>query len=283
MSKPSIYRVGLDKNKANYTPLSPLTFLERAAYVHPQHPSLVHGTQRYTWAETYDRCRRLASSLIKRGIGLGDTVSIMGFNTPQMYEAHFGVPMTGAVLHSLNTRLDAATIAFQLQHSEAKILLTDTEASATIREALAQLENPPLVIDIVDPFSDGGDLLGEFDYEALLAEGDPNFAWQLPADEWQAITLNYTSGTTGNPKGVVYHHRGAYLNAVSNIVDGNLGRHPVYLWTLPMFHCNGWCFPWTLAAVAGTSVCLRKVRPDLIYDLIEQEGVTHYCGAPTVH
>ncbi len=283
MSKPSIYSVGLDKNKANYTPLSPLTFLERAAYVYPQQPSIVHGDQRYTWAETYDRCRRLAAALSKRGIGLGDTVSIMGFNTPQMYEAHFGVPMTGAVLHSLNTRLDAATIAFQLQHSEAKILLTDTEAAATIREALAQLENPPLVIDIIDPFSDGGDLLGEFDYEALLAEGDPNFAWQLPADEWQAITLNYTSGTTGNPKGVVYHHRGAYLNAVSNIVDGNLGRHPVYLWTLPMFHCNGWCFPWTLAAVAGTSICLRKVRPDLIYDLIAQEGVTHYCGAPTVH
>ncbi len=283
MATQNIYTAGLDKNLANYTPLSPLTFLERAAYVYPQQTSVVHGNDRYTWSETYARARRLASALVKRGIGLGDTVSIMGFNTPQMYEAHFGVPMTGGVLHSINTRLDAASIAFQLQHAESKIFLTDTEASATIREALAQLEDPPLVIDIVDPYSDGGDQLGELDYEALLADGDPDYAWQLPADEWQAITLNYTSGTTGNPKGVVYHHRGAYLNAVSNIVDGNLGQHPVYLWTLPMFHCNGWCFPWTLAAVAGTSVCLRKVRADLIYDLIEQESVTHYCGAPTVH
>ncbi len=283
MPKPSIYDVGLAKNPANYVPLSPLTFLERAASVFPRNTSVVHGDDRYTWAETYERARRLASALTKRGIGLGDTVSIMGFNTPQMYEAHFGVPMTGAVLHSINTRLDANTIAFQLQHAESKIFLTDTEVSTTIREALAQLENPPLVIDIVDPHSDGGDQLGELDYEALLAEGDPDYTWQLPDDEWQAITLNYTSGTTGNPKGVVYHHRGAYLNAVSNIVDGNLGQHPVYLWTLPMFHCNGWCFPWTLAAVAGTSVCLRKVRADLIYELIEQESVTHYCGAPTVH
>ncbi|MEZ4866792.1 MAG: acyl-CoA synthetase [Caldilineaceae bacterium] len=283
MTRHNLYTTGLDKNAANYVPLSPLTFLERAAYVFPQRTAIVHGNDRYTWAETYARARRLASALAKRGIGLGDTVSIMGFNTPQMYEAHFGVPMTGAVLHSINTRLDAASIAFQLQHGESKVFLTDTEASTTIREALAQLEHPPLVIDIVDPYSDGGDQLGDLDYEALLAEGDPDFAWQLPTDEWQAITLNYTSGTTGNPKGVVYHHRGAYLNAVSNIVDGNLGQHPVYLWTLPMFHCNGWCFPWTLAAVAGTSVCLRKVRADLIYDLIEQEGVTHYCGAPTVH
>jgi len=283
MANQTIYTTGLAKNPANYVPLSPLTFLERAASVYPQQTSIVHGDDRYTWAETYARARRLASALSKRGIGVGDTVSIMGFNTPQMYEAHFGVPMTGAVLHSINTRLDADTIAFQLQHGEAKILLTDTEASSTMREALAQLENPPVVIDIVDSYSDGGDQLGKLDYEMLLAEGAPDFVWQLPPDEWQAITLNYTSGTTGNPKGVVYHHRGAYLNAVSNIIDGNLGQHPVYLWTLPMFHCNGWCFPWTLAAVAGTSVCLRKVRADLIYELIEQEGVTHYCGAPTVH
>jgi len=283
MTRQNLYTTGLDKNSANYVPLSPLTFLERAAAVFPEKIAIVHGNDRYSWAESYARARQLASALTKRGIGLGDTVSIMGFNTPQMYEAHFGVPMTGAVLHSINTRLDADTIAFQLQHSEAKILLTDTEASATIRAALAQLEKPPLVIDIVDPYSDSGELLGELDYEALLAEGDANFAWQPPDDEWQAITLNYTSGTTGNPKGVVYHHRGAYLNAVSNIVDGNLGQHPVYLWTLPMFHCNGWCFPWTLAAVAGTSVCLRKVRAELIYDLMEAEGVTHYCGAPTVH
>lgn len=283
MSQQTLYTTGLDKNPANYVPLSPLTFLERAALVFPQHTSIVHGDQRYTWAETYRRCRQLASALTKRGIGLGDTVSIVGFNTTQMYEAHFGVPMTGAVLHSINTRLDADTVAFQLQHGESKLLLTDTEVSPVVRDALAQLENPPDVIDIVDPMSDGGETLGALDYEALLAEGDPDFAWQLPADEWQAITLNYTSGTTGNPKGVVYHHRGAYLNAVSNIVDGALGQHPVYLWTLPMFHCNGWCFPWTLAAVVGTSVCLRKVRADVIYDLIEQEQVTHYCGAPTVH
>ncbi len=284
MAHPNLYTTGLDKNAANYVPISPLTFVERAAAVFPNRTSIVHGTDRYTWAQTYARCRQLASALAQLGIGLGDTVSIMGFNTPQMYEAHFGVPMTGAVLHSINTRLDAATIAFQLQHCEAKVLLTDTEASATIREALAGLPNPPLVIDIVDPFSDGGDLLGAMDYEAFLAGGDPNFVWQLPADEWQAITLNYTSGTTGNPKGVVYHHRGAYLNAVSNIMAwGGMGRHPVYLWTLPMFHCNGWCFPWTLASIIGTSICLRKVRPDLIYDLIAQEGVTHYCGAPTVH
>ena len=283
MAQHNLYTTGLDKTPANYVPISPLTFVERAAAVFPQRTSIVHGEQRYTWAQTYERCCRLASALAQQGIGLGDTVSIMGFNTPQMYEAHFGVPMTGAVLHSINTRLDAPAIAFQLQHCEAKILLTDTEASKTIREALAQLENPPLVIDIDDPFSDGGDRLGVMDYEEFLAGGDPNFAWQLPADEWQAITLNYTSGTTGNPKGVVYHHRGAYLNAVSNIMAWGMGKHPVYLWTLPMFHCNGWCFPWTLAAVVGTSVCLRKVRPDWIYDLIAKEGVTHYCGAPTVH
>ena len=284
MAHPNLYATGLDKNAANYVPISPLTFVERAAAVFPNRTSIVHGTDRYTWSQTYARCRQLASALTQLGIGLGDTVSIMGFNTPQMYEAHFGVPMTGAVLHAINTRLNAATIAFQLQHCAAKVLLTDTEASATIREALAQLPNPPLVIDIVDPFSDGGDTLGIMDYEAFLASGDPHFNWQLPADEWQAITLNYTSGTTGNPKGVVYHHRGAYLNAVSNIMAwGGMGRHPVYLWTLPMFHCNGWCFPWTLASIIGTSICLRKVRPDLIYDLIAQEGVTHYCGAPTVH
>ena len=284
MAHPTLYTTGLDKTAANYVPISPLTFIERAAAVEPNRTSIVHGTDRYTWAQTYTRCRQLASALAQLGIGSGDTVSIMGFNTPQMYEAHFGVPMSGAVLHSINTRLDATTIAFQLEHCEAKVLLTDTEASATMRAALAQLANPPLVIDIVDPFSEGGELLGTMDYEAFLAGGDPNFVWQLPADEWQAITLNYTSGTTGNPKGVVYHHRGAYLNAVSNIMAwGGMGRHPVYLWTLPMFHCNGWCFPWTLASIIGTSICLRKVRPDLIYDLIAQEGVTHYCGAPTVH
>ena len=280
---PSPYSLGLDKTPANYVPLSPLTFLERAAAVFPNRTSLVHGDQRYTWAETYARCRRLASALVQRGVGKGDTVSIMGFNTPQMYEAHFGVPMTGAVLHSINTRLDAATIRFMLQHSEAKVLLTDTEASKTIAEALAGLENPPLVIDIDDPLSDGGARLGTLDYEQLLAAGDANFAWSLPGDEWEAISLNYTSGTTGNPKGVVYHHRGAYLNAINNIVAWSMPKHSVYLWTLPMFHCNGWCFPWTLAADVGTSVCLRKVRAEDIYRLIGEEKVTHYCGAPTVH
>ncbi|MCB9147528.1 MAG: acyl-CoA synthetase [Caldilineaceae bacterium] len=283
MTNASPYGFGLDKTPANYVPLSPLTFLERAAYVYPDALSVVHGEQRYTWAQTYARCRQLASALSQRGIGLGDTVSIMGFNTPQMYEAHFGVPMTGAVLHSINTRLDATNIAFMLQHAETKVLLTDTEAAPVIQEALAQLEERPLVIDIVDPLSEGGHRLGELAYEEFLAQGDPDFAWQLPADEWQAISLNYTSGTTGNPKGVVYHHRGAYLNAVSNILAWGMGKQPVYLWTLPMFHCNGWCFPWTLAAVVGTSVCLRQVRADKIYELIAQEKVTHYCGAPIVH
>jgi fatty-acyl-CoA synthase len=283
MLRTNSYSVGLDKNPANYVPLSPLTFLERAATVYPKHTSIVHGGLRYTWAETYERCRRLASALHKRGIGEGDTVAIMGFNTPAMFEAHFGVPMTGAVLHSINTRLDAPTIAFMLQHGEAKILLTDREASPMISQALKMLEQTVLVIDIDDPLAIGGELLGEQTYEAFLEEGDPAFAWQLPKDEWQAISLNYTSGTTGNPKGVVYHHRGAYLNAVNNALAWSLPKHPVYLWTLPMFHCNGWCFPWTLAAVVGTNVCLRRIDVNLIYDLIAEENVTHYCGAPTVH
>ncbi len=280
---PSPYSLGLDKTPANYVPLSPLTFLERAAAVFPNRTSLVHGDLRYTWAETYARCRRLASALVQRGVGKGDTVSIMGFNTPQMYEAHFGVPMTGAVLHSINTRLDAATIRFMLQHSEAKVLLTDTEASKTIAEALVGLENPPLVIDIDDPLSDGGARLGTLDYEQLLAAGDANFAWSLPEDEWEAISLNYTSGTTGNPKGVVYHHRGAYLNAINNIVAWSMPKHSVYLWTLPMFHCNGWCFPWTVAARAGVNVCLRRFDPRVCFRLIKEFGVTHYSAAPIVH
>lgn len=283
MSTANPYATGLEKTPANYVPLTPLSFLDRAAQVYPDHLSLVHGEQRYTWAQTYDRSRRLASALHKRGIGFGDTVSIMGFNTPQMYEAHFGVPMTGAVLHSLNTRLDAATIAFMLDHAESKILLTDREASPAIKDALAQMEHPPLVIDIDDPLAEGGELLGELTYETLLREGNPAFEWLLPQDEWQAISLNYTSGTTGNPKGVVYHHRGAYLNAVSNVLAWDLAKHPIYLWTLPMFHCNGWCFPWTMAAVVGTNICLRKVDPATIYNLIDNEGVTHYCGAPIVH
>lgn len=283
MASTNLYNVGLDKNPANYVPLSPLTFLERAASVYPKLTSIVHGNLRYTWAETYERCRRLASALHQRGIGEGDTVAIMGFNTPAMFEAHFGVPMTGAVLHSINTRLDAPTIAFMLQHSEAKILLTDREASPIISQALKMIEQAITVIDIDDELAVGGELVGETTYEAFLADGDPAFVWQLPQDEWQAISLNYTSGTTGNPKGVVYHHRGAYLNAVNNVLAWSLPKHPVYLWTLPMFHCNGWCFPWTLAAVVGTNVCLRRIDVNLIYELIASENVSHYCGAPTVH
>ncbi|MEM7344128.1 MAG: acyl-CoA synthetase [Chloroflexota bacterium] len=285
MPQQNPYTIDLDKTPANYVSLSPLTFLERAAHVFPDHTAIVHGERRYSWRDLYNRSRRLASALQARGIGLGDTVALLGFNTPETFEAHFGVPMIGAVLNALNTRLDAQTIAFMLAHGEAKILLTDREASPTIKAALDLLETPITVIDIDDPLGAGGELLGEMDYEAFLAEGNPDFVWTLPDDEWQAITLNYTSGTTGNPKGVVYHHRGAYLNAVSNVLawGGGMGKHPVYLWTLPMFHCNGWCFPWTLAAVVGTSVCLRKVEVELVYDLIAQEGVTHYCGAPIVH
>lgn len=277
------YALGLEKNRANYTPLSPLTFLRRAATVHPQHTSIVHGDRRDNWATTYQRCCQLASALSQRGIGLGDTVSLLGFNTPETYELHFAVPMAGAVLHAINTRLDAKTIAFMLEHAESKLLFTDCEAAPIIKEALALLPYPITVIDIDDPLVTGGERLGASDYEAFLATGDPEFEWQLPADEWQAITLNYTSGTTGNPKGVVLHHRGAYLNAVSNVLAWDMGKHPVYLWTLPMFHCNGWCFPWTMAAVAGTNICLRNIDAALIYDLIAKEKITHYCGAPIVH
>ncbi len=280
MSNP--FETHLDQNKANYTPLSPLSYLARSAYVYPNKTSLVHGDRRYTWSQTFSRCRQLASALSKQGLGIGDTVSVMGFNTPETYEAHFGIPMMGGVLHAINTRLDAKNIAFMMGHAETKVLITDRVASDTIKEALALAEKKPLVIDIDDQTVSGGELLGELDYEAFLATGDPEFDWLLPADEWQAISLNYTSGTTGNPKGVVYHHRGAYLNATSNIVGWELPKHPVYLWTLPMFHCNGWCFPWTMAAVGGTNVCLREVRADKIYDLIGQERVTHFCGAPIV-
>ena len=285
------YASGLDKTPANFAPLTPLTFLERAAAVHPQRTATVHGARRTTWAETYARCRRLASALGRRGVGPGDTVSVMGYNTPETFELHFGVPMCGAVLNALNTRLDAATIAFMLDHCEAKVLIADSEAAPIIRRALDLLGRPLLVVDIVDLAGAGGgptgstpgERLGEITYEELLAEGDPAFVLLLPPDEWSPISLNYTSGTTGNPKGVVYHHRGAYLNAVNNVLAWELPRHVVYLWTLPMFHCNGWCFPWTLAAVAGTNICLRRVDVNQIYDLIAQEGVTHYCGAPIVH
>jgi len=283
LSHVNTYRAGLDRNPANHVALSPLSFLARAAEVYPQRAAVIYGERRLTWAQTYQRCRRLASALAKRGIGVGDTVAVMAPNVPSIFEAHYGVPMTGAVLNTLNTRLDAEAIAFMLTHGEAKVLITDREYSATVARALRQIEHKPLVIDIDDPLVAGGELLGEAEYENFLAGGDPEFDWRLPDDEWDAIALSYTSGTTGNPKGVVTHHRGAYLNSISNIVTWAMPHFPVYLWTLPMFHCNGWCFPWTLAALAGTSVCLRRVEVAPIFDLIRRHKVTHFCGAPVVH
>ena len=273
----------LDKTPANFAPLTPLSFIERAAYVYPDRVSVVHAAQRYTWKETYARARRLASALAKRGIGAGDTVAVMLPNIPAMYEAHFGVPMCGAVLNTLNTRLDSEAIAFMLGHGEAKVLITDKEFSGTIEAALGKLGSKILVIDVDDPEYPGGKPVGEIEYEKFIAGGDPEYPWKWPLDEWDAISLNYTSGTTGDPKGVVYHHRGAYLNAVCNIVTWSMPQHAVYLWTLPMFHCNGWTFPWTMAANAGNNVCLRKVDAALIFDLIKKHKITHYCGAPIVH
>jgi fatty-acyl-CoA synthase len=283
MQKSNPFEQNLDKNPANHAPLTPLQFIERSAYVYPNRLAVVHGERRYTWKETYSRCRRLASALSRRGIGLGDTVAVMLANTPEMYECHFGVPMTQGVLNQLNTRLDAEAIAFMLNHGEAKLLITDKEFSSTIEAALRKLGRKLPVIDVEDPEFAGGKRLGEKTYEALLQEGDPEFDWQMPADEWQAIALGYTSGTTGDPKGVVYHHRGAYLNAICNIVTWGMPHHSVYLWTLPMFHCSGWCFPWTMAANAGTNVGLRKVEAAKIFELIKRHKVTHYCGAPIVH
>ena len=283
MTRVNPYDCDLERNPANYTPLTPMSLIARTAYTYPQHLAVVHGERRYTWSEIYSRSRRLASALARAGIGVGDTVAVMAANTPEMVEAHFGVPMTGGVLNTLNTRLDAEAIAFMLKHGEARVLITDTEFSPIVAKALAQLDSPPLVIDIVDALGPGGAFVGKQDYEAFIADGDPEYAWQHPADEWNAISLNYTSGTTGNPKGVVYHHRGAYLNALSNIIDWGMPRHAVYLWTLPMFHCNGWCFPWTMAANAGVNVCLRKVEAKAVFDAIRVHKVTHYCGAPIVH
>jgi fatty-acyl-CoA synthase len=281
-TKHNPYELGLEQNAANYAVLSPLSFIERAAFVYPEHTATVHGTVRRNWAETYARCRRLASALQKHGIGVGDTVSVIAPNLPEVFEAHFGVPMSGAVLNAVNIRLDSEAIAFILQHAEAKVIIVDREFSEVVSKAVKMIAHNPLVIDIDDPSYEGGELIGSMDYEAFIAEGDPEFAWQQPANEWDAISLNYTSGTTGNPKGVVYHHRGAYLNAMSNIVSWEMGRHPNYLWTLPMFHCNGWCFPWSIAAAAGTSISLRHVRDQDIYDLIRAEKVSHFCGAPIV-
>jgi len=274
---------GLDRRDANFAPLTPLSLLARTASIWPERIAIIHGDRRTTWRGCDQRSRRLASALERRGVGRGDTVAAMLANTPEMIEAHFGVPMLGAVLNTLNTRLDAEALAFMLDHGEARVLLTDTEFSPVMKAALALVKRRPLVIDIVDVLGPGGELLGDSDYEALLAEGDSAYEWQPPDDEWDAISLNYTSGTTGNPKGVVYHHRGAYLNAIANIVDWGMPRHSVYLWTLPLFHCNGWCFAWTMAANAGTSVCLRRVEAAAIFDAIRTHGVTHYCGAPIVH
>jgi fatty-acyl-CoA synthase len=278
----SIYAQGLAKAPVNHVALTPLGFLERTAFTYPNHLAVIHGPLRRTWAQTYARCRRLASALAAQGIGPGDTVATLLPNIPPMLEAHFGVPMLGAVLNTLNVRLDAAAIAYMLRHGQARALLVDREFAAVARAAVAQLAEPPLLIDVEDPEYPQGQAVSELGYEALLAAGDPDFAWQWPVDEWDAISLNYTSGTTGNPKGVVYHHRGAFLNAIGNQMAWGMPHHPVYLWTLPMFHCNGWCFPWTLALTAGTHVCLRWVRAKAMYDAFAEEGVTHLCGAPVV-
>ena len=282
--KANPYELDLDKNSANYASLTPLGFIERAATVFPKRIAVIHGARRTDWAESYARCRRLASALVRRGIGVGDTVAAMLANTPEMLECHFGVPMAGAVLNTLNTRLDAEAIAFMLEHGGAKVLIADREFSGTVGRALAAVKAKPFVIDVDDPeYSGAGERIGQAEYEGFISGGDPEFPWKAPADEWNAISLNYTSGTTGNPKGVVYHHRGAYLNAICNIVTWGMPHHAVYLWTLPMFHCNGWCFPWTMAANAGTNVCLRKVEAKLVFDAMREHGVTHYCGAPIVH
>jgi fatty-acyl-CoA synthase len=282
----SIYDQNLPATEANFAAMSPLPFIERAAAVYPDYLAVVHGDLRQSWAQTYARCRQLGSALRHVGVGKNDTVAVMLPNTPPMVEAHFGVAMAGAVLNALNTRLDPEAIAFMLDHGEAKVVLVDVEFAPVMTKALAlrQRQEPVLVIDVDDAVYVGPRMsVGSTTYEAFLATGDPMFAWSLPANEWDAIALNYTSGTTGNPKGVVYHHRGATTNAISNVLEWDMPKHPVYLWTLPMFHCNGWCFPWTVAARAGVNVCLRKVEAQAIFDLMRAHGVTHYCGAPIVH
>ncbi len=287
MSAPqsSPYEHGLQRNAANYVPLTPLSFLERSAYVYPERSAVLHGARRYTWREVLERSRRLASALRQLGVQRKDTVAVVLNNTPEMYECHFGIPACGAVANTINTRLDAETIAFILNHGEARVLITDREYSRTVAKAIELAgRQDMIVIDVDDPeYSGPGERVGRMDYEALLQLGSRDFAFETPVDEWDAISLNYTSGTTGNPKGVVYHHRGAYLNALSNIVSWGMPPHAVYLWTLPMFHCNGWCFAWTMAANAGVNVCLRRVDPRLIFEAIRAHGVTHYCGAPIVH
>jgi fatty-acyl-CoA synthase len=283
MSDASIYDIYLEQSPANHTPLSPLSFIRRTAAVFPDHPSVIHGARRYTWAETYERCKKLGSALQKHGVKKNDTVAVMASNTPEMYECAFGPAMIGAVVNTLNVRLDSEIIAFSLNHGETNVIITDKEFSDTVKGALEIIDRDILVIDIDDPEYDGtGERIGSIDYEAFIAGGDADLEWDLPGNEWDAISLNYTSGTTGDPKGVVYHHRGAYLNATSNVLGWNMTHHPVYLWTLPMFHCNGWCYPWTIAALAGTNVCLRRVNAANIYKHIAEDKVSHFCGAPIV-
>ena len=281
---PSIFDTDLPRTEANFAPLTPLAFIQRAAEVYPERLAVVHGDLRQSWGQTYARCRQLASALQQAGVGKNDTVAVMLPNTPPMVEAHFGVPMAGAVLNALNTRLDPEAVAFMLDHGEAKVVIVDPEFAGVMKKALALRESkaPMRVIDVEDALYGAGEPIGSTTYEAFLEQGDPDFEWHYPADEWDAIALNYTSGTTGNPKGVVYHHRGAATNAVSNILEWDMPKHAVYLWTLPMFHCNGWCFPWTVAARAGVNVCLRRVEAKAIFDAIREHGVTHYCGAPIV-
>ena len=282
---PSIFDTDLPRNPANHAALTPLAFIQRTAELYPDRLAIVHGELRQSWGQTYARCRQLASSLQRHGIGRNDTVAVMLPNTPPMVEAHFGVPMAGAVLNTLNTRLDPEAVAFMLDHGEAKAVIVDPEFAGIMKKALAlrQSKAPLLVIDVEDALYGPGQPIGSIGYEAFVAQGDAGFEWDYPGDEWDAIALNYTSGTTGNPKGVVYHHRGAAINAISNILEWDMPKHAVYLWTLPMFHCNGWCFPWTVAARAGVNVCLRRVEARAIFDAIRQHGVTHYCGAPIVH
>ncbi len=283
---PTIFDQDLPRNEANFAPLSPLSFIERTAEIYPQRLAVVHGDLRRSWSQLYSRSRQLASALVRHGIRKGDTVAVMLPNTPPMVEAHFGIPMAGAVLNAINTRLDPATVAFMLDHGEAKVVIVDPEFAPVMAQALAQRQgsHPLLVIDVEDALYTGPlQPVGSIGYEAFLAQGDAGFDWQMPGDEWDAIALNYTSGTTGNPKGVVYHHRGAAVNAISNILEWDMPKHAVYLWTLPMFHCNGWCFPWTIAARAGVNVCLRRVEAQAMIDAIRTHGVTHYCGAPIVH
>ena len=278
----NIFERDLSRNPANHQPLTPLTFLDWAAAVYPDKTAVVHGDTQYSYRKFYERCRRLASSLSSRDVGVGDTVAVMAPNVPALLEAHYGVPMTGGVLNAINIRQDAETVALILEHGEAKALITDRESSPIVEEALSKLERKILVVDLDDPLGEGGNLLGELDYEALLSEGDPDFEWRMPGDEWEGLALNYTSGTTGNPKGVIYHHRGAFLNAIGNVMAFGLNKESVYLWTLPMFHCNGWTHTWAVTAAAGTHVCLRRPEPSAIFEMAEKHGVTHMCAAPIV-